>query len=317
MSAERSGARADLVAGQPLAYVSDYFSFVGRDADGWVSFALDDNRGYDEQLPAGARHQAEHGYAVLHDEVRGWVPLRGVTRYDPHGELLAIPDSDWWTSTGTPAGGLVLTSRPNDLRLAVEPLSDRLVGADGSTLFAMTSGAAVLHWAGRVLSGRVIHEGLASSALNLLSRRSFAGLSGLEFLYLVAGADDDLYLQKALGPTAMAGLPAQTGFHRTGPGSQVVQDLLIRTVGSRPAVGLHRWPVAWEATWSTPQGRWRARLTTLDRRVVGRYVVAGFAMAVVSGTLHPPTGGPLPLRGFAELLALGPVGKALARRGDG
>ena len=48
-----------------LLYVSDYFSFVGEDADGRVTFALDNNRGRD-----GESWQAEH-FVVLHDEGEG------------------------------------------------------------------------------------------------------------------------------------------------------------------------------------------------------------------------------------------------------
>jgi len=40
-------------AAETLAYYSDYFSFVGEDAQGKVAFALDNNRGQDgEQFQA-------------------------------------------------------------------------------------------------------------------------------------------------------------------------------------------------------------------------------------------------------------------------
>ena len=76
--------------------------------------------------------------------------------------------------------------------------------------------AATLHRRGRALRGRLIHEGLASTRLNLLSRLTFFGLAGLEFLYLTAGdpadAVADVYLQKTVGGAALSGMPALTGY---------------------------------------------------------------------------------------------------------
>ena len=59
----RAASREDLV------YVSDYFSFIGRDAHGRVAFAIDNNRGRD-----GDAWQAEH-FVALHDEGQGWVEV--------------------------------------------------------------------------------------------------------------------------------------------------------------------------------------------------------------------------------------------------
>ena len=64
---------AAIVGDALLDHVSDYLSFVGSDARGRVCLALDSNRGYDADprkvkgRPA-AHLQAEHAYAVLHDE---------------------------------------------------------------------------------------------------------------------------------------------------------------------------------------------------------------------------------------------------------
>ena len=54
-----------------LLYVSDYFSFVGQDSQGNVTFAIDNSRGRD-----GEAYQAQH-FLVLHDEKTGWVRLDG------------------------------------------------------------------------------------------------------------------------------------------------------------------------------------------------------------------------------------------------
>ena len=90
------------VDGASLAYVSDYLSFVRADAAGRVCFALDTNRGYNAEPPPAKglpaeRLQAEHAYAVLHDEHAGWVPQSCVQRY-PHPAL--TPRCP--TATGSP-----------------------------------------------------------------------------------------------------------------------------------------------------------------------------------------------------------------------
>jgi hypothetical protein len=326
----------EFVADAPLAYVSDYLSFVGADAVGRVCFALDTNRGFDADPPPaaglrGERLQAEHAYAVLHDERTGWVPQRGVQRFPhPGPDVAALPDSDWFTWRGAADTGRTLTSGPNDLQLTVEPLVDRLVGTGAGTFFVMRSAAAVLRWRGRTLPGRLVHEGLASTTLNLLSRRSFQGLAGLEFLYLTAGEPGDgagdVYLQKTLGAAALAGLPALTGFATPAggtterpPGAGVLHDLRLDTTRHAPALGLYRWPTRWSGGWSAagpaalaPQAR--VRLRSVSRTVVGRYGIAGFGMSVVTGALTTPDGRILPLYGFGELLAVGPALRALVRR---
>ena len=293
---------AEVVADAPLAYVSDYLSFVGADARGRVCFALDTNRGRD-----GGELQADHLYAVLHDEHSGWAALEGTKqRYahpGPDVELLA--DSPWFAFDGSPDAGLVVTSRANALRLRVDPLADRLVGRDATTLFAMRSAAAELQVGDRVVAGRVIYGGLATTEINLLSRRTFASVLPLEFLYLLAGDGTDLYLQKVLGDAAMAGLPPQTGFDAAG----VLDGLDVETTGHELARGLHRWPAAWRATW--PDGR--AELRTVSRTVIGHYGLAGVAMAVVEGELTRPDGTTTSLSGLGELLAAGPLLRLLRR----
>lgn len=325
------------VDGAPLAYVSDYLSFVGADATGRVCFALDNNRGYDADPPPakGLRAeplQAEHAYAVLHDERTGWVPQQGVQRYPhPGPDVAALPDSDWFTWTGTADTGWTVTSTANDLRLEIEPLADRLSSTADGTFFVMRSAAAVLHWRGRALRGRLIHEGLASTRMNLLHRRTFSGLAGLEFLYLTAGdpaaATADVYLQKTVGPAgvALAGMPALTGYATapTADGTVVdgeLHDLALATTAHAPALGLYRWPTRWDGGWSsagpdaaTPDAR--VHLRTVSRTVVGRYGIAGFGMSVLTGTLTTGDGSQVPLYGFGELLAAGPLLHALARRG--
>jgi len=86
-----------------LTYYSDYFSFIGRDDQGMVAFALDNNRGQDKDS-----WQAEH-FVVLHDEKTGWQPAKGSGPYEnSSGQLERIPDSPFFTFEGTVSSGLII-----------------------------------------------------------------------------------------------------------------------------------------------------------------------------------------------------------------
>lgn len=56
----------DDLPGATLIYISDYFSFIGQDHQGYVAFALDNSRGRD-----GDTYQAEH-LVLLHDDQQCW-----------------------------------------------------------------------------------------------------------------------------------------------------------------------------------------------------------------------------------------------------
>ena len=68
-----------ILEGAACGTTSDYVSFTGVDGAGHVVFAIDTNRGIDTQ--ATPPYQAEHLYAVLHDEKTGWQPIKGTGRY--------------------------------------------------------------------------------------------------------------------------------------------------------------------------------------------------------------------------------------------
>jgi len=112
-----------LVSASDLVTVSDYFSFVGADEQGHVAFAIDNNRGRD-----GNAYQAEHFYAVLHDEHHGWMQVSGIGRYEnTYHALLIIPDSSFFQFVGQPAAGLTITSPVNQLTLRLDTIPERLV----------------------------------------------------------------------------------------------------------------------------------------------------------------------------------------------
>ncbi len=292
-----------LVAGAELAYASDYLSFVGADAAGRVAFAIDTNRGRD-----GEPFQADHLFIVLHDERRGWVRLAGAGRYpNPYGMLLSIPDSPSFQFSGTPAAGLTLDSPHNRLTLTIEPLVERMTHGDADSFFQMRSAAAVLRWRDRVLPGRVIAEILVGRGWNMITRRTFKSLAGLEYLYLLAGESGDLYLQKQNGQGALLrGMPPLLGFRATAQHAQQLADLRVQTRRHDLAPGAYRWPAAWRGSWRETEGRTRFALRTTARTTVGNWGVAGFSMAVVRGVLRED-GHTTPLYGLGELLSLSPL----------
>ena len=136
-----------------LIYVSDCFSFVGRDSHGSVAFALGNNRGRD-----GDVFQAKH-FVALHDEQQGWVELTGNGRYDnARRELAGIPDSPAFMFQGTPASGMPISSGVNTLRFTIASIPQYLRRTDGNAVLWMGAATAVLHWRERAIAGRAIYE---------------------------------------------------------------------------------------------------------------------------------------------------------------
>jgi hypothetical protein len=148
-----------------VLYVSDYFSFIGHDDDGYVAFALDNNRGRD-----GDAYQAEH-FLVLHDEHQGWINVTGNGRYENHEkQLVAIPNSTAFQFQGTPETGMRITSDTNELALKIAPIPQRTSNRHNGAVTWMGSASAVLTWRGRTIRGRVIYEYLRMPGFNRPTR---------------------------------------------------------------------------------------------------------------------------------------------------
>lgn len=122
--AEESGTIQDQTEKTPssstLLYYSDYFSFIGEDENGRVSFALDNNRGRD-----GNSWQAEH-FVVLHADQegqQGWIKVAGNGSYkNERHELQTIPNSAFFQFEGKPSEGITIHSPKNRLSLKLEPI---------------------------------------------------------------------------------------------------------------------------------------------------------------------------------------------------
>jgi hypothetical protein len=292
----------ELTQGSPVAYVSDYLSFAGRDAAGFVLFALDTNRGRDE-----SEYQAEH-FVAMFDEHDGWIDVPGYDAFpNPDGRLHAFPESPFFELTGEPYALATVRSKSMALALTIGAIEERITETDERTVFSLGSGPATLEWNSRQIEGRVIYEYLAMAGENRLAR----GLGGaldmvtegpnFQGLYLTTDAGDDLYVHVALSSAASGlGDPVMAFATRNGR-SQPIKNLVLDVVDFDPALGFYRWPGAWAVEYDSDCGYVEAALRTRAHDTQANWILGGFAMRAVTGTL---TCGArtVSIYGFAELI---------------
>lgn len=289
------------VAGERLAYYSDYFSFVGRDAAGYVAFALDNNRGVDE-----SQYQAEH-FVVMVDQRLGWVRLSGMGDYDNSRHLLArIPNSPDFTFHGRPDTGMTIRSRTNMLALTIDPVVFHL--SDDSKDLTQKWGAAdaVLTWKGRKIPGRIIYEYLVHCGWNRLSRTYWGTWDNFQGFYLVLdrGTPDrwaDLYLR-----SQGDGEQRRTrGFVTTDDWPGTIHSTRFTADHKALNFGFYLWPQRWEIEvkrdGEDDAAPARLSLHQISRKNQGNWIVGGFAMSVVKGEFYED-GKAIPVFGFAELI---------------
>ena len=229
--------------GSALIYVSDYFSFIGKDSQGHVAFALDTNRGQD-----GEAFQAEH-FLVLHDERQGWVALAGNGAFDNiKKELSRIPDSPFFRFQGAPRTGMTITSDTNNLTLRVEPLPQRTSNRHKGAATWMGSAPAVLEWDGRTIPGRVIYEYFMMPEFNRLTRTYWGMWNDFHGLYMITDKSGDLYVHSQLSERIAPLVGMVSGFSAFNERTESMKDVTIEVLGRSLALGFYRWPTAWRIT---------------------------------------------------------------------
>jgi hypothetical protein len=280
-----------------LSYYSDYVSFIGRDKQGIVAFALDTNRGRDQET-----WQADH-FVVLYDEQNGWRPIRGSGAYpNDTRQLESIPDSPYFAYRGAPEAWWHIRSAVNSLDLHVEPVKFHIDRKQGLAVYRLGSAGAALTLGDRVIEGRIIYEYLFLPGFNRLSRRYVGGLKDFHGLYLsVDNGAGDLYLHRQSGQGFSPLIGETDGFLTLADARGPLDALALDLTATRPAVGFFRWPAAWRGTFSSGPSSYAVRLELSDRHPVANWLVGGFAMGVVRGTLDTPDG-PKPLIGLGELI---------------
>lgn len=278
-----------------LVYYSDYFSFVGRDDQGYVAFAIDNNRGKD-----GDTYQAEH-FLVLHDEQNGWVELLGNGRYENRNkELERIPDSPYFKFSGSAAEGFVIKSRKNDLTLRIGAMVTRISRSGKEGLYEMGSSNAVLEWRGRTIRGRVIYEYLYKPGFNRLTRGSVGVFKDFHGLYLMINGTGDLYFHHRKGrPSSIT--RNQDGFLVLNGQTLILPFAEVRASKYWQAFGFYRWPIGWEGKITLDGKSASVYIDTGEFKVIKGWIIGGFAMSIVHGTLEVE-GKQYSLYGFAELI---------------
>ncbi len=285
-----------------LLYVSDYFSFIGKDDQGYVAFALDNNRGRD-----GDAFQAEH-FVVLHDERRGWIEVVGGGAYENGTEeLRAIPDSAYFQFQGSASEGVTIVSPKNDLTLRIEPIASRHSRDAGGGSSWMGSAEGVLEWAGRTLKGRVIYEYLLIPEFNRLTRTYFGLWNEFQGFYLTIedeGRGDgggDVYVRSHLSERLAPVVEPVAGYVVLRGEAENLREVKIESLNRAQALGLYQWPTKWRVSSEGREGAVSLHLELSQRRVMANWVIGGFAMGILRGELRYK-GRRQPVYGLAELL---------------
>ena len=286
-------------ASSTLEYVSDFFSFVGRDKAGRVAFTLDSNRGRD-----GDNWQAEHLVMLLHDETEGWRDLEGAGPYENKKKsLLAIPDSPYFTFTGNPDRGLSINNSHIDLTLEIEPVINQVSRQSGGSVYRMGSSVAVMKWQGRTLKGRVIHERLEMKNFNRLTRNYFDLWTESYGLYAwTDGSPDFLYFHKQVNDTRLTPLVGKlVGYGVFANQGEHLQNLQLTVVDSTQAWGFYQWPKNWKGQWIGRKGRGSIAMNISDLQVISNFILGGLAMGIIEGEITY-NGNTRKIYGMAELL---------------
>jgi hypothetical protein len=277
-----------------LAYVSDYFSFVGQDEHGRVCFALDNNRGRD-----GADYQSEHSLSLF-DEELGWVALVGQGDLpNPTHALDTLPDDEFFTFEGTAENGIVIRSELNGIELAVEPVPRMIAHHAHAAESWMGASGATLRWHDRTLRGRVIYEFLSIPGFNRITRVYPGFWRDFQALYLRLEPAGDLYFHVQDNPALSELFGAAVGFLVRDDGAvDVLERVELEHVGHRQAFGFYRWPTSWYGRLGVAVP---FRFELVERDVISNWVLGGYALGIAAGELELG-GRRLTAYGFAELL---------------
>ncbi len=272
-----------------LSYYSDYLSFVGRDEEGLVAFALDTNRGRD-----GDEYQAEH-FVVFHDEHKGWIKLKGNGAYPNETKtLIDIPDSGVFQFGGDKEEGISVVSKSNSILLTTGPLRDFLDYRVDNRETTISSGTASLTWDGRILVGRVIYEFVHYENWNRLTRTYWGTWNNFQAFYFVAWPVDEAapWLDFYVESTGSESSQEVKGFLSGLPNSGQKSTWHLRSGDYRLAPGFYLWPSTWkleivgkETTQGDPPAMAHSAWQERDGDTVATWVIGGFRMGIASGEL--------------------------------
>ena len=277
-------------------YHSDYFSFVGSDAEGSVYLAHDNNRGQ-----TGDQFFADH-WIMMYAEGTGIVPIVGSAHYpNPGRELLVMPDSEHFRFRGTIESGLHMSSATNGIELSVDRLVPVLRRQTEDRDYWIGAAPATMRWRGRTLKGRVLFEFIAQTGYNRFTSDFGANWSNFNGLYLMTDDHQDLYIR--YHERIQPGTPRESGM-ATFEGAGVLSAIRFSIKEMQALVDRdYRWPTRWEVGFTHAGGQWQLEASTVHLEAVADWTKGGFAMSVIEGEVRRSDGsGRRRLKGWAELL---------------
>jgi hypothetical protein len=277
-------------------YHSDYFSFIGSDAQGTVYLAHDNNRGQ-----TGDRFFADH-WIMMWADGQGVVPIVGSQHYPNPGKLLEyIPDSENFQFRGSIADGMRMMSASNEIDMTVEGLKPILRRQQLDDDYWIGAAAATMKWKGRMLRGRVIFESIARKGYNRFTSDFGANWNNFNGLYLLTEEGGDVYLRYHEKVTP--GVPRESGM-ATLERDGVLTDIDFRITESRAHENrAYRWPTKWSVDFTHNNARWQLAGETKALEIVADWDRGGFAMSVINGQIAKADGSARRnFKGWAELL---------------
>lgn len=279
-----------------LQYYSDYFSFIGRDKKGLVAFAIDNNRGQDQNT-----WQADH-FVVLYDELSGWKKVQGNGLYTNEKKLLkTIPDSKYFQFRGDASNGIEMTSQINQLRLSISPIRKVIHNQQGLSHYQLGSASATLYWNDRKIEGRLIHEYLYLPAFNRLSRRYANIFDDFHGFYASVEGQGDFYLHIQKGDFFSQLTGKDDGFLvYNGKAHELKQVQGSATVRSM-ALGFYRWPKQWRGSFTIKNQNYDFSFSLQNKNNIANWIIGGFAMGIFSGQIKSQQNS-LKVTGIAELI---------------
>jgi hypothetical protein len=167
-------------------------------------------------------------------------------------------------------------------------------------LYEMGSSDARLEWKGRTIKGRVIYEYLYKPRFNRLSRGAVGVFKDFHGLYLVIDGTGDLYFHhRKGGPSSIT--RNQDGFLVFNGQTIILPFSEVTASKYRQGFGFFRWPISWKGKITLDGRPASIRIDTSEFKVIKGWIIGGFAMSIVHGTLEVE-GKHYSLYGFAELI---------------
>lgn len=278
----------------PVSYTEN-FLFVGRDIQGFVSFAIENKR-----IKNGEQYFID-SFIVLHDEKRGWIELEGNGRSENKNKVLKnLTDSPYFRFDGSREEGFKIISAKNDLALITDGIVMRISRSDYEGLYQKGSAKATLQWKDRNLKGRVLYGYLYNPGFKRFSRSAFSLYDDFYGIYLIVEPGGEIYFHHRDGkPSSIA--KKWDGFLFLNEQTLVDSFRKVEIKNSKQGFGFYRWPLGWEGTISLDGHAISIKVQTTAFKKIRGWVFGGFALSIVQGRISLG-GEEKALYGFAELI---------------